>query len=174
MENVANAIREFVNDSLGVNPLEMVIQIASTLLLFLVVKFFFWNNITDYLEKRKHAMNEEYDQAKLANEDAQTLKVQADEELLEIRQSAKGLFDDAKGRGEQERKVIVEKAKQEANKLVENAHLEINSEIEKAKTSINDEIVSVATLMAEKIIKKEIDEKKHKDLINEVTKEVAS
>lgn len=172
MDNVAQAIQEFVNNALGVNPIEMVIQIASTLLLFFIVKKYFWGNITEYLEKRKDAMNEEYDKAHLANTDAQNFKQMADGELQEIRENAKGLYDDAKNRGEEERKQIVLKAKKDATKLVDNAHLEITSEIEKAKKDINDEIVSVATLMAEKIIGKEIDENKHKELIKEISKEV--
>ena len=174
MENVAQAIRDFVNNSLGVNPIEMVIQIASTLLLFLVVKHFFWKNITDYLEKRQAAMTQEYDQAKLANEEAQTVKEQASSELHEIRTNAKNIVEEAKERGESERQVIVSKAKQEANKLIENAHIEINSEIEKARSNMNNEIVNVAALMAEKIIQKEIDMKAHKEIIDNVTKEVAN
>jgi len=153
---------------------QVFIQIISTVLLFLVVKYFFWNKVTDYLEGRKQVMSEEYDSAKQANQEAQLVKEQAESELLEIRQGAKGFYDEAKERGENERKEIVSKAKTDAKRLIDNAHREIDSEIEKAKASINDEIVSVATLMAEKIIKKEIDPKKHKQIIDEVTKEVAN
>jgi F-type H+-transporting ATPase subunit b len=174
MDRVAESIRQFVDSALGVSLEEMIIQISATLLLFLIVRFFFWNNITAYLEKRKEAMNEEYDQAKQANADAQSIKETTENELKEIRLSAKGLYDEAKDRGEVERKEIVLKAKADAKKIVDNAHKEINSEIEKARTSINDEIVSVATLMAEKIIKKEIDKDKHKELIDEVTEGVVS
>ena len=58
--------------------------------------------------------------------------------------------------------------------MVRDVKKEIESNIEKARNDINKEIVSVATLMAEKIIGKEIDEKKHKDMIKEATKEVAN
>jgi len=172
MEQVAEAIKVFVDGAIGVNLKEMVIQIASTLLLFLVVRFFFWNNITDYLEERKKHMATEYDEAEEANLEAQNLKEKAVSELSELRLSAKGVIDDAKERGEVERGEIVGKAKREASIVIENARKEIDSEIEKARTSINDEIVSVAVLMAEKVIKKEIDESKHKELLREVTKEV--
>lgn len=172
MDNVAKAIQEFVNNALGVNPIEMLIQIASTLLLFFIVKRYFWGNITEYLDKRKEAMNEEYEKANLASKEASLLKETAVTELQEIRANAKGLYDDAKNRGEEERKQIVEKARKEANKLVDNAHLEISSEIEKARKNMNDEIVSVATLMAEQIIKKELDEDMQKELIKEISKEV--
>ncbi len=174
MANVAQAIEEFVANSLGVNLIEMVIQISSTIVLFLVVKFFFWNHVTDFLEKRKAAMNEEFVKAKTANEEASKAKLQADAELHEIRQSAKGIYDEAKERGEQERKNIVSRAKQEADRLLENAQAEIENELEKARTDINNEIVSVATLMAEKIIEKELDPNKQKDIIERVTKEVSN
>ncbi len=174
MENVAEAIKVFIDGAIGVNPKEMIIQIASTLLLFLVVRYFFWNNITAYLEERKNHMAQEYDEANEANLQAQSFKEKAVGELTEIRLSAKGIIDEAKERGENERSEIVGNAKKEATVVIENAQKEIESEIEKARTSINDEIVSVAVLMAEKVIKKEIDESKHKELLEEVTKEVIS
>lgn len=174
MENVAEVIKKFVEGAIGVDPKEMAIQIASTLLLFLVVRFFFWNNVTNYLDERKSNMAKEYDEAEETNLNAQLIKEKADEELTEIRVSAKGVIDDAKERGEKEREKIVSTAKSEAVTVLENARKEIDSEIEKARASINDEIVSVAILMAEKVIKKEIDESKHEELLAEVNKEVIS
>ncbi len=181
---MGEAIQSFVDESLGfINSLlngstdglrDVAIQIISTILLFLVVRFFFWNKVTEYLEARKKAIQTEYDDAKKANQDAALHKEDAAKELLELRKSSKGVLDDAKARGENERQAILVKAKKEADKLVDDAHKEIDSQIEKARNQINDEIVSVATLMAEKIIKKEIDNTKHKELINEVTKEVAN
>ena len=176
---------EFVNESLGfINDLvggnadramqQVAIQIVSTLLLFLVVRFFFWNKVTEYLEGRKAAMKQEYDEAKQASQDAALKREDAVLELQKIRQSSKGILDEARIRSLSERKEILEKAKKDATKLVDDAHKEIDSQIEKAKKGINDEIVSVATLMAEQIIGKEIDEKKHKELINEISKEVAN
>lgn len=176
---MGEAIQSFVEDALGitngvfgVNGTEMLIQITSTILLFLVIRFFFWNKVTEYLESRKQVMKEEYESARVANEEAQGMRVEAEGELNTIRLKSKDLIDEAKVRGEEERKAILQKAKSEADKLVTDANKEIQSNIEKARNSINDEIVSVATLMAEKIIKKEIDEKKHKDLVKEVTNEV--
>ncbi len=172
MDQVAEAIKTFVDGAIGVSLKEMVIQIASTLLLFLVVRYFFWNNITDYLEKRKEHMAKEYDEANEANLEAQTLKELANSELSEIRVSAKDIINEAKERGEIERSSIVGKAKNEAVNVIENAQKEIESEIEKARSSINDEIVNVAVLMAEKVLEKEIDANKYKELLEEVNKEV--
>lgn len=178
---MGEAISSFVQDALGItngvfgiNATEMLIQIAATLILFLVVRFFFWNKVTDYLEGRKEAMAQEYNDAKNANDEAKGMREEANAELNLIKTRSKSLIDDAKLRGEDERKAILEKAKSEADKMVVNAQKEIESNIEKARNNINEEIVSVATLMAEKIIEKEIDEKKHKDMIKQATKEVAN
>ncbi len=174
MEDFANSLSDFVLESIGVDITEMAIQILSTLLLFFVVRYFFWNNITEYLEKRKEVMTTEYEEAKAANLEAVSIKEKADLELTEIRLSAKGVIDDAKNRGELERMDIVKKAKNEADIVISNARKEIDSETEKARSNLNKEIVSVAVLMAEKVIKKEIDESKHQELIKEVTKGVAT
>jgi len=174
MDQVAETIKTFVDGAIGVNLKEMVIQISSTLLLFLVVRYFFWNNITDYLEERKKHMAEEYEEADNANLEAQSLKAKVVNELTEIRLGAKAVIDEAKERGETERSKIVNNAKKEAIVVIENARKEIDSEIEKARSKINDEIVSVAVLMAEKVIKKEMDESKYKELLKEVNKEVIS
>lgn len=174
MEDFANSLSDFVNESIGVDLVEMGIQIGSTLLLFLIIRHFFWNNITEYLEKRKEFMANEYEDAKNANLDAISIKEKAEGELTEIRLSAKGVFEDAKVRGELERTDIVKKAKKEAQVVISNARKEIDSDIEKARNNLNKEIVSIAVLMAEKVIKKEIDESKHQELISEVTKGVAS
>jgi F-type H+-transporting ATPase subunit b len=178
---MGEAISSFVQDALGitngafgVNATEMLIQISATLILFLVIRFFFWNKVTDYLEGRKEAMVQEYNDAKNANDEAKNKRKEAADELTLIKQRSKSMMDDAKVRGEEERKVILVKAKSEADKMVVDAQKEIESNIEKARNNINTEIVSVATLMAEKIIGKEIDEKKYKDIIKDATKEVAN
>ncbi len=173
MSKVAESISEFVNSALSLSIEEIFIQVAATLLLFIVIKIFFWNNITAYLEKRKEIMSEDLLLAKQSTVDAAELKEVAQLELNNVRLNAKGMIDDAKEHGEFERVKIISKAKIDALKIMDNAKKDIEIEIEKARTSINDEIVSVAILIAEKVIKKEIDKDKHKELVQQITNEVA-
>jgi F-type H+-transporting ATPase subunit b len=174
MENVGEAIKHFIDGALGVNLMEMGIQIASTLLLFLVVKYFFWSNITEYLDKRKKGMEDEFTNARYANESAQTLKLEAEKAITDIRLEAKEIFEDAKSQGEIERSIIIGKAKKDAEYVMETAQNEINREIEKVKSDINDEIVNVAILMAEKVVNREIDREKHDELIREISNRVSN
>ncbi len=168
----AEKISQFVNEALGVSFEEMAIQIVSTVILFLVVKYFFWEKVTDYLEERRKEMSENYEEA-VANKNAsEDLKKQAEKELITIKETASEKYNQAKERGEEKRKEIISEAKKDAKTIIDNAHKEVDSMVEKAKADINDEIVSVATLMAEKIIEKEIDETQHKKWIEKATSEV--
>ena len=96
---MGEAIQSFVNDALGivegafgVSPKEMAIQILSTLVLFLIVRFFFWNKVTDYLEGRKEAMAQEYNDAQNAKDEAKGLREEADAELTMIKMKSKSAY----------------------------------------------------------------------------------
>ena len=172
MVNVAGAIEEFVNQALGVNLIEMAVQSGSTIVLLLVVKFFFWNHVTDYLDKRKQEMKEEYETAARAKEEATSLKMEAEEELKEIRLTAKSIYEEAKERGEEERTRIVKEAKEHADRLLTQAHKEIEQEWENAKSDMQNEILEVASLLAQKALKQELDEVTQQRLISQISKEV--
>jgi len=174
MDIVAETIREFVNNALGVNLREMMIQIAATLVLFLVVRFFFWNHITNYLNKQNEAIKQAYDEAETSKTEAETLKQDAQLEFEKIQLSAKETLEEAKSRGKKQEQEIVKTAKETAVSIVKNAEDEVERLYDKAKESMQDEIISVATVMAEKVIQKEIDEEKYKSLLKEATDEVSS
>jgi F-type H+-transporting ATPase subunit b len=148
------------------------IQIISTVLLFLVVRFFFWNKVTDYLEARKAQMADAYESAQAAKAEAAKTNEETKAELHRIRQEAKSMYDEAKERGEEERKRLIAEAKQDAARLVDNAKSDIQMEFEQARQSIREEIITVATQMAGKIIDKELDENDYKTIIERATDEV--
>lgn len=174
MDIVAETIREFVNNALGVNLREMMIQIAATLVLFIVVRFFFWNHITNYLNKQNEAIKQAYDEAETSKTEAEALKLDAQKELEKIQASAKETLEEAKTRGKKQEQEIVKTAKASAVSIVKNAEEEVERLYDKAKESMQEEIISVATVMAEKVIQKEIDEEKYKSLLKEATDEVSS
>lgn len=164
LEKLVEAVEKAVDQALGINLLDMIIQIAATLILVLIVKKFFWGRITEFLDKRKAYMENELSEAELANEEALQLKETKEEELKEIRLKSKDYFDSAKTRGEEEKIRIIDQAKKEADILLKNAGKEIDAERKKAKESLQKEVVSVASLMAEKMINQKIDQADFQDI----------
>ena len=69
----------------------------------------------------------------------------------------------AQQRGEE----IVRQAKQEAGHLKEKAEAEIAQERKKARNEVKNEISGIAMEIASKVVEREINEKDHRDLVEE-------
>jgi len=164
---MVEAVQEIIDVALGINILDMIIQIAATLILVIIVKHFFWGKITDFLEKRKTIMDQEMESAKNENINAKTLKEKREAEYNELKLKSKGYLDSAKEKAELERLRIISNAKETSDQMMERTRKEIEAERIKAETALQKEVVDLAALMAEKIIRKEVDEEKYQDLIVE-------
>jgi len=167
IERMMEAVQKAIESALGVNLLDMIIQIGATLILVLIVKHFFWGKITDFLEKRKNIMEQEMESAKTENIKAQSLKEKREEEYNTLKLKSKDYLDSAKEKAEQERLRIISEAKDNASEMVSRTKKEIEAEKNKAKVTLQKEVVNLAVLMAEKIIEQEVDESKYQDLIVE-------
>jgi len=157
-EKLVSGVEAAVEQALGINLLDMIVQILATVILMLIVKKYFWGRITEYLKKRNEYMDSELIEAETTNKEALQLKETREAELKEIREKSKDYFDHAKTRGEEEKKRIIDHAKKEADVILANGRKEIDAERSKAKMELEKEVVSIASLMAEKVIGEKIDE----------------
>lgn len=173
---LAETLKNFVEESLGlllgVGLEEILIQLGGTLVLFLVIRKFFWKNLTEFIEKRRAYMNEELFKAEAMKSEAALIKANADEAYETLRNSVSKTIEDAKLRAHKEEVEIIGKAKSEAQRLKLEAEREVELEVQKAQDQIKKEIVTVATVLAGKIIQKELDEKKYANWVEEATNEV--
>lgn len=173
---LAETLKNFVEESLGlllgVGLEDIIIQLGGTLVLFLVVRKYFWKNITEFIEKRRAYMDEELFKAEAMKLEAASIKANTEEAYQTLRSSVSKTIEDAKLRAQKEEAVILAQAKAEAQRLKLEAEKEIELEVHKAQDQMKKEIVSVAAVLAEKIIQKEVDEKKYASWVDEATKEV--
>ena len=181
--SVAEAIDEIVNtvtDALGplanlttataadwLNYLsEVGIQLVSTIILFLAVRFFLWKPITRILEERRDAIDKELKEA----EEAKANSIQIEQDLLAERERAKAeikaLISKAEHDANIQREAIISEAKEEAKRRLDNLEAELNQEKANMAADIKKEIVDIAFQAAEKIVAKEIDREKYMDFIN--------
>lgn len=167
IERIMEAVQKIIDQALGINLLDMIVQIAATLILVLIVKKFFWGRITDFLEQRKNILETEMESAKKNNLEAEELKLKRQEEANRLKQEAKAYLDNAREKGDLEKERIIGEAKHNAKNIIERTNKEIEAEKIKAKSELRSETIELAALMAGKIIQKEVDEKKYQDLLVE-------
>lgn len=134
------------------NIATMIVQLCSTLVLFLLMKKFLWPSVKRYLGKRADKM-----QSDLAAGE------QAKQEALADRQKAAGELAEAAGRGEQivsaavkeandQREEILAQAKKEADLEKQKAHEAIESERAGMYDAMQKEMVDVAMEAAARLI----------------------
>ena len=180
MTEAIKAIMDAINEALGPisNPTQMgmyvrdiIIQVCATIILFLVVKFLFWNKVTAFLESKRQAVDEDLETAQKAKENAILLEEQMNEEMALAKEKIKTLLEQAEREGIEKHDQIINEAKAEA--LRRHQLLEEELALEKANMAdqIKNEIVEIAFAAAEKIVNKEIDQNKYIDVVNEILRE---
>lgn len=179
MADLSQKIRDIINNGLeilenglGTTLESMLIQLVATIILVLAVRFLFWDKITAILEERKRLVEaglEAKDEA--INE---SIKIQEENLLLkeEAKKEAKEIIESSKRRSFYEAEQIISEAKEKADNEVKRAKEAIEIEKRKAEEYISDEIIDTAFLLSQKIIKDEIDEEKHRSLINDFMNKV--
>lgn len=172
MERVAQAIQRLVEMGLGIDPLEMIVQIVATVLLIIVVKFMFWDKVTAFIEARQDVMDQALTDAVSKNEEAEALRADAEKAYERIKDEARQILEEAKSQSDDTKRKLLQEAKDEAANIKKSAQRDLAQEIEVARSKMRDEIVSVAVKLSEKVIAKELDEATYYKLIDEAIESV--
>ena len=155
----------------GSDVRDILIQLISTILLFLVVRIFLWKPITNILEKRREAIDKSLEEANTSKENAKQIEAELATELSNAKAQVKQLLDKAEKDGNLRRESIINDAKEEARRRLNNLELELEQEKKKMEKEIRQEIVDIAFAAAEKIVAKEINHDKYLDIVDDILKE---
>lgn len=142
-----------------------ILQIAATIVLFLIIRFKFWNLVTNMIESREQKIAESLKQKDEAIKTLEATKIQAEEIKNESKKIAFKIVEDAKKTSNIEADLIINNAKKIAEETKENAIQQINQERKDMQEGIKDKIVDVAYMLAEKIVENEIDRETNKELV---------
>ena len=152
--------------------IDVVLQLAATIILFLVLRHFLFKPVTEFLNKRKESIEKDINDAKENKENAIGLKEQYELKIEESKKEGQAIIEVAKKRGEELRDKIVEEANIEAKNIIEKAKREIEAEKEKAIDDLKSEVVTIAMMAASKVVDENLDVDAHKKLINQFISEV--
>ena len=147
------------------------IQLASTIILFIIIRFLLWKPITRILEARRDAIDKELNEAKEAKEQAVKLEEELIVEKKKARAEIRDLISNAEKEANLRRDEIINQAKEEAKKRLANLQDELAIEKANMQNDIKKEIIDIAFAAAEKIVSKEVDKDKYLDVIDDVLEE---
>lgn len=149
--------------------------IGQTIAMIVFVWFcmkFIWPPILKALEERQQQIEEGLAAADKSQEKLVAAEAEADEIVAEARKQATGILDQAHARANE----IVADGKAAGEKERERqlvaAKAEIEQEANRAREELRGQVSAIAIASAEKILKREIDDKAHQDILGKLAQEL--
>ena len=148
--------------------LTMGFQVINFFLLLYCLYRIGYKPVYEMMEKRRQTIQNNLEGAEKEKQDATDLRAEYEEHLANARKEAQQIIENANRFSEKAKEEMITAAREESERLRIQAEKQIAHAKEKALVDIRNEVVQLSVVMAEKIISKEMDEKKHSDLIHEV------
>jgi F-type H+-transporting ATPase subunit b len=145
---------------------------ATFFILLFILQKFAWKPILEGLKRRedhirKSLLDADKIKEQLAQVEAAKIKI-----LDEAKTQANLIIEQSRKTGNELAVQIEQKSKKNAEEIIANAHQEIQGERERVRQALKKESVQTAVVLAEKILKENLDTQKNRNLINQAIKDV--
>lgn len=151
--------------------------LATTLnfiIFYLILKKFVFKKTLAVMNARKAEIDESLGKVAEREEQLKLLKQQYDEDTIKYKEQGARLVESYKEKADNVYKEIIEESKKETEVMKEHAMKQIEREKIKASREIKEEVINLSMKVAEKVIEKEIDESKHRELIDDFIAKVGN
>ena len=153
----------------------MLWQLLNFFVLLYLLRKFLYSPIKEILDKRAAQINGDLDDAEARREEAKEIKAEYEEKLKNAHSEAQEIVDNAETRANKKAKNIINEAEEKAESLKAKKLEEIEQAKKEAAAELRDSIADYTVLAANKLIREQLDEKKHQqmimDFIDELDKE---
>lgn len=134
------------------NPMTMLVQLCSTLVLFLLMKKFLWKSVKNFLDVRADKMQSDLAESEHAKQDALTDRQKALEELQGASARGEKIVEAAVKQAKDEKESILLEAGKQADALRKKAQEQIESDRQQMYDGMSKEMVEVAMSAVEKLV----------------------
>jgi len=153
--------------ALGINLGYLIVQILNFAILFVVLRAWVYKPIVGMLEKRRQAIEQGLEDAKVAAEARANAEKAAEDILAEARKEASRLVRAATERAEQAAAEVKAQAEHEAEEVRKGSLAEGEKLKEQALGELRGQVAALAIAAAQKIIGEALDDRRQRALIQE-------
>jgi F-type H+-transporting ATPase subunit b len=143
------------------------VQLISFLLLLAVLYKLMYRPVLAALEGRTSAIQQQLAEAQAAREEAQGQLAAMEERIRAAQADAQALRERALREAAELRDRLSAEARQEATRLVEAAQAQVGQEVRRARAELRAEVGVLATQIAERLVRKSLDDEDHQRLVRE-------
>ncbi|OGW42099.1 MAG: ATP synthase F0 subunit B [Nitrospirae bacterium RBG_16_43_11] len=146
---------------------QILTQAIGFLVLLFILKKIAWKPLLSLLDERREKIISEFQSIERTKSELSRLEQEYKARLAEIDAQARQKIQEAITEGQKIAVDVQEKAREEAKNILNKAKDNIDLEIAKARVELRNQVVSLAIGAAEKVIKAELSDERHKRLVNE-------
>ena len=151
---------------LNINFFTALFTLINTITLFLVLKKFLFKPVMKMIEDRQKEIDDMYDAAGNARNQAQQLQKEYEEKLADARQTGERIVKEATERGNARQEDILRQANADAEAIRQKAAQDAEREMKKAINDAKNEIAGIAVDIAQKMVGHSLDGKDQAELVN--------
>lgn len=154
-------------EGLGLNLGYLFVQIFNFAIIFVVLRAWVYKPILGLLERRRTAIAQGLEDARIASEARQNAEQEAQQVLAEAQTNSSQIIREANERAESQAKEIVAAAEADASKKREEALAEVEGERDRILGELRGQVGTLAIAAAQKLISASLDEQRQRALIDE-------
>ncbi len=150
----------------------MIMQIINTVILFVSLRKFLFEPVSEFMKKREKEIADGYEQVKMMQINAEKLQKQYELKMSQIEDKGSKIIKEASAKADARAKQIIRDSEMEVAKMKENAQSDIEQEQLKAINELKDDIASMVVLATSQIIQSDVSVDGHRQLISQIIDEM--
>ena len=146
---------------------QILTQALGFLILLFILKKIAWKPLLSLLDERREKISSEFQTIERTKSELSRLEQDYKARLADIDAQARQRIQEAISEGQRISVEIQEKAREESKNILNKAKENIELEVAKARVELRNQVATLAIKAAEKLIKVELTEERHKRLVTE-------
>ena len=146
----------------------------TVIVLFLVLKKFFFEKVKNFMETRSNSIQDAFDSAEAVNRRADEKMQNYTKRIANVEAEGREIIRDAKIKADAQAREIIEDANKQATEIMNKAEKNIEREKQKAMEEMRKDVAALAMLAAERIVEREIQNIGQDEIVDEVINKARS
>jgi F-type H+-transporting ATPase subunit b len=148
-----------------------IFALVNLAILYFILKKILFVPVTKFMENRTKSIENNIQSAMNQRAEAESLKTEYENQLLNAKEQADVILKDASGRAAREYESIIAQAKEESQGLIDRTRADIENERRQMLKEVRNEVASLALAAASKIIEANMDNEKNRSLVEKFINE---
>ena len=146
----------------------------TVIVLFLVLKKFFFEKVKNFMETRSNSIQDAFDSAEAVNRRADEKMQNYTKRIANVEAEGREIIRDAKIKADAQAREIIEDANKQATEILNKAERNIEREKQKAMEEMRKEVAALAMMAAERIVEREFQNVGQDEIVDEVINKARS